>query len=602
MALPRAHTRILNGGMGLIAAAGLALAVFGCSSDGPTGMDLKPKAFGNIDDLVELYGTGPGVKAAAYVWERTRIPLIFVRMTKTAQSAIKSAVDKTGVVGTLGSGAFIALSGTPLDSFEVVVVITTGGTTGASFSYKISLDGGVTFSSPVAQGTGLTIVPSGTGVTITLTTGKTVLLNDEFSFYTLPASETVLPVTITRSGTSTSDCTVSGTPEDAYQVVFEILEGGDVGTAGIIYRYSLDGGETYTRATQLGTEIDVDLIDDAIGGELEAGVSLTFEDGESLDAGDKITFATTGPQWQSSDAESALDNLRESEHKWAFALFEGDSTASKAGTIGAKMIAFEEDEDGAKRAKALLSVRDRGTRESLLTWRDRVLDDFSDLSSRRTPVGAGHFSHVTCPITGRRNRRPITWQVVVRLLQNAIDVDPGQVSLGALDPDVSIVDANKDPTEYNARLDPTLHDARFLTSRTWEELDGVYITRGNTFEGEGGDYTRIALLDVADEGARIQDAKLKQLIEIGFYVQPSTGPTPGALRPADANRIEREIRTALQNGIGSMVSEIKVAVDRTAQARLEDGTGKITVNTEIVPKVYVDEAAGTIRLRAVITF
>lgn len=599
MTLPRARTRILNGGLGLIATSGRAVTIFGCCSGADAADMMKPVPFGNVDDLVQVFETGPAVKAAAYIWERTKLPFVFVPMPKTLVDAFISDVDLAGVTGTLGDDEdFVALSGTPTDNYEVVVKIIDGGTTGITgITYQVSLNGGDDFGDTTALGTGLTIAPDGTSITITLTTGKTVIADDELSFYTLPASESLLPVTLTRADESTSEVTVTGEPEDAYDVIFQIIAGGTVGTIGITYRYSLDGGETYTPVTQLGTDLDVDLIDDERGGTILSGVNVAFDDGETLDAGDVVSFKTTGPEWQASDAETALDNLRESSNKWAFAYFEGASSKATAGTIGTKLEAFADDPDGAKGTKALLSARDRGTRETLLSWRDRVAADYLTLASPRTDVGAGYALHVTCPITGRRNRRPMTWQVVVRLLQNAIDVDPGQVSLGPLDPDVTITDETNQRVEYDARFDPTLHDARFLTPRTWEDETGIFISRGNTFEAEGGDYNRIAYLDVVDEGARVQTAVERRLVEIGFFVNPSTKPNPGAIRPVDANRIEREIRTALEGAIGSMVSAITVQVDRTTPALQLDGTGKIIVYTEVEPKVYADDVQGTIRLK-----
>src|SRR6185369_5738555 len=110
-----------------------------------------------------------------------------------------------------------SITGTPYDSYEITVECTTSGTTGTSFSYKIATsvdaNGDPVFGSPINVTTALSFAIAGTGLTVHYSTGRTFTSGDVFTFYTLPASASILPSTMTRVGSSTSAITVEGSPE-----------------------------------------------------------------------------------------------------------------------------------------------------------------------------------------------------------------------------------------------------------------------------------------------------------------------------------------------------------------------------------------------------
>jgi hypothetical protein len=556
----------------------------GPCSKGPL---FQPFQFNNVNALASKFGCGPGVKSKAYALAKTGATGLFVRIPATSVAAYKSAVDKSDLTDpTLNP----TVSGTPTDGFEVVILFTAGGVTGTTgISYKVSLDGGETFGSAVALGTGLTISPANTGLTITLVTGKNVSINDSFSFYTLPASSTILPQTTTRANSgapSTATFTVSGAPEDAYEVLLEILTGGTVGTVGIVYRYSLDGGRTFTGRKQLGTANSIQLLD----GTEDSGLDIGLGAG-TLDAGDKLSFNTTGPGIAASDVNDAIEAVDDSPYAWSFIHVVGTCSDTMASSIGGELDNLEADETGATFTMSILSARDRSTGEDDIVWSNRLVTDWASFVNDRIAVGAG-YARITCPITQRSNRRPIAWVLVPELIKREIQEDPGRKGAGALSSDVLIHDEDNQLAEHDARINSALHTARFVTLRTYKRQRGVFITRGNMMSDETSDISRIPLRRVMNKASEIFRQVMELQLENDLFANPAGVANPGALREEDAAIIDREIKTALEGSLTGQVSAVYVRVSRTDPV-LTNG-GKLSAEVRITGLAYVDSFKGKI--------
>jgi hypothetical protein len=102
----------------------------------------------------------------------------------------------TSVVSHTGSGlATVAVSGTPLDFYNVVVAITTAGALGAA-QFQYSLDNGLTYSQLYAAPSGGTFVIPDTGLTLTLSvSGGNFVKGDLYAFQTAPAGSNITDVT-----------------------------------------------------------------------------------------------------------------------------------------------------------------------------------------------------------------------------------------------------------------------------------------------------------------------------------------------------------------------------------------------------------------------
>lgn len=590
--LPSAEVSVLKGGLGVASAGVTNVHVsISPSSKGPL---KQPVAFSQPEDAFGTFGCGPMTKGAAY-GAKSRAPYIAIRVPAVAEAAVVSTITKP-------TGKTVTVTGTPLWGYDVILVFTTGGTIGTSASYQYSLDGGVTYTAIATLGVATTISLAGTGLTVNLTAAQVYATNDTITFWVKPASQLISPVTVTRVDSSTSVITATGTPEDEYDLVFEVIAGGTIGTSGITFRYSLDGGETWSPTTGLGTATTYLLNDGSERtGYESSGVTLNFAAG-TLDAGDKAALKTTGPAFQASDVNEALDVLRASSHKFVFLHLPADATAAKAASIGGKLDTLAAQ---GVFCYAVMSARDRNdgeidsTGQPSVIWAERLITEYANLASDRLAVGAGR-ARITCPITGRTNRRPASWVAVARLVEKTIQVDPGRVRDGALSSDVRIFNAAGMLSELDSNVRSALHGARFLTLRRHDELTGVYIARGNAMAGPGSEYNRIALRAVIDLASRVYKAVMLQQIENNLLANPLSGVKPdgssvfpGSLAEPDARIVDRELNTALRTVLVSAgyVSGV------TARVRRDNNflsTGELLADVSITPVGYVDTFKGTI--------
>ena len=592
MGVPAAILRYLAPGGAFAPQGSSAIAVYlGCSSKGPL---MTPTPFGarQYSAPIGTFGCGPMPKESAYPSAKVAKEFVCIRLPKVSVSAFKSPLDVTGLAS--NSTATPSLAGTPLDGYDARLEVTAGGTLGTTgISTRYSLDGGLTWTSPAALGTALSVVLTGTGLTLTLgTSSQSLHTGDVIAWYTLPASAALLPLTYTRADASTGTITPSGSPEDGYEVDLEIETGGTAGVAGMVVRYSLDGGNVWSKSTQLNTSTTLVLQD----GSESSGITLTFSG--DFDAGDAARFTTTPPAWQWSDASTALDTLRNSSNlKWSFLAFTGYARQPAAASAGSKLEGWAA---GTRFSWAALSARDRGTYESDAAWSARLLAEYVPAQADiRTMVFAGS-ARVTCPITGRRNRRSSCAAVIARLIGYPEQIDPGEKDLGPLSSDVAIHDPDTGALdEHDARVNSSLHDANFATLRTWEAEEGLepgVFPTGGPVMGPAGDIQRITYTRVLNLASyAYQQAMQLQLVK-SFRVWPSTVRAPWVadnVREDDARAIEQAIRLRLEKATAGKVSAISVILNRTPVS-LGSGKWKLLCDVKITGLEYIDNFEGTI--------
>lgn len=593
MSVPSASVTVVQSGVGIQSSPVTDVCVVaGCCSKGPLGTDTVisgggPRSLSTIKALTDLYGTGPAVKAAAYQFAKVQKTFIFVRLPATAVAATKTAVTKVGT-GT----SVMTLSGTPTDAIELKMLVVLGGTIATGpITIKISKDAGVTYGANVSLGVGTTYVIPDTGLTINFGAG-TLVTADYITASTTAPSQSILPLTTTRVAASTCAVTAAGSPEDAYEVRFEVMTGGTIGVAGIIYRYSLDGGYTYSPLTALGTDVTALLLDNPKSLE-STGITLSFAAG-TLEAGDLVTFLTTAPEWQGSDYAAAVEILKASSLSWSFLHGVGSTSVATQGTVGTEMTTLA----AAQRFTwSMLSARDRSSNEILATWAARLVALQSAFADDRVAVAAG-MTRLTCPVTGRQNRRSAAWVAVPRILSKTIETDPARKLDGPLSSDVLLTDTNNMTVEHDAYLDSSLHDARFLTLRSWPDEPGVYVTRGNMMGGPASDYKRIAYRRVMDNASAIFQRMMTQQVENKFRRWSSTAKSPyraGDIYEPDALKIEREFKSALETGLVEQGQASAVGVTLTRTPVLLAGGGyRLLATVTITGLGYIDEFVGTV--------
>ncbi len=599
--LPEASVTELSPGAAFAATGLPEIAVFvGPASKGPLN---TPTSIGAQDtaSLVAAFGTGPAVKECARALSLVAAGCVFVR---TATAAVAAATHNFLITSATLVG-FGVLSGTPTDGADIVVLCTISGTTGTSFSYELSMDGGATFAAPVAQGVALTIVVL--GVTLTLTTGKVITAGDTVTWWQMPASSTILPVTIVRSGvpgTSTSAITASGTPNDAYEVLLQFQGPAEatVGTAlaGFQYRYALDGlapSPTFAPWTNLGAANSIVLLDGPNSAE-PTGITINLGAG-TLDPGDYASFQTTSPAYDSAGITAALAALKKWNGIWTWVRCVGPIAEALAATVNAIVLAW----DAANLPSwGLGDTRDRGTYESVAAWAGRVRDEFTPYTSVRFPVFAGQ-ARMSDPINGRNNRRPGMGAVMPRAMALPIAQNWAEFALGPLPPDVSIANASNVTVEFDSNTDNDLNAQGINTLRLWPGVQGVYPTNACLPPGVD-DIAFIPLRRVMNVAKRVQLSAQRLQVLKTFRVIPQGAKAqtiagypplmPGDLFGADIVKINRIVgglvasaivATGFATAITYQVAQTPVSLGGDAY-RL---TGKLQINGLI----YVVEFDGT---------
>ena len=155
--LPGVYPDIQDGGLGLVAPSGEGQrVVVGVSSQGPVNQVVS---FSELSRVPAILGSGPLARAVA-------------DQLAYGGGTVYAVRAQGDIAGTITAGnnpsPNITLTGSPLDAYEVVVVIRRGGSVGtATFTY--SLDGGDTVSGEIV--TASTYAIPGTGLTLNFATG-----------------------------------------------------------------------------------------------------------------------------------------------------------------------------------------------------------------------------------------------------------------------------------------------------------------------------------------------------------------------------------------------------------------------------------------------
>lgn len=121
-----------------------------------------------------------------------------------------------------------------------------------------------------------------------------------FLFYKLPTVTNGSTVLDVETVTGTSAVTITGTPVDDAHVVFRVRTGGTIGTDGILFDYSLDGGRSPSGIERLGTA-NTYLVPGT-------GITLNFAAG-TLVAGDLVTVYCAAPKWNAAGLTAAIAAL-----------------------------------------------------------------------------------------------------------------------------------------------------------------------------------------------------------------------------------------------------------------------------------------------------
>lgn len=172
MALPNVNVTLADFSLGLVEPADHTQAVVGTAASGSSNAVV---AISDLKTLKSTFGSGPLVEAAAHALVIAGGPVYCVKVAAT-NAGSNSSVTRTGT----GPDPGVTVSGTPLDDYSVIVKIIVGGARGTA-TFKVSFDGGDTYSEEYVSAASITTFATETGLTLAFAVGSYVA-NDTYSF------------------------------------------------------------------------------------------------------------------------------------------------------------------------------------------------------------------------------------------------------------------------------------------------------------------------------------------------------------------------------------------------------------------------------------
>jgi len=368
-------------------------------------------------------------------------------------------------------------------------------------------------------------------------------------------------------GTSVITNDVSSAPLDDYEAGVLIVGGGTKGTAGITYQWTLDGGRTYSPITALGIAGTITIPNSGVVFAIGAGTLL---------AGDTWSTRTTAPISDAAAVAAALTALGAALLPWEFAYVTAPilpTTLAAIDTAASSLAA------AGKFRWFVGNTRMPNEGETEAAYKTSLDGLFGDLSCKSLSLYAGAAKTVSS-VSYRNYRRPIAFSVAPRQSSVSEEINLAEVDLGPL-PGVTIRDSNGNPDEHDEAINPGLDDSRFGTARTWDGVEGVYITWPRIFAPTGSDFQIAPYRRVMNLFCETVRLYMLHRIAKPIRVDKATG----FILEADALEIEAgalaQLRTVLMKK--PKASDVQFVLSRTDNLI---STQTLTGDGRLVPLAY----------------
>jgi hypothetical protein len=355
-------------------------------------------------------------------------------------------------------------------------------------------------------------------------------------------------VTDNAVGGGTGTVTVATTPFDTYDLIVEILTTGSVASLDFTFKYSLDGGDTYSEAiTGAATYLMPN-----------TNSTLTFVDGAGpafFVAGMTHTAASTAPYYATADLATAVTALLADATEWAFMVLTGTpATTSDGATMFAALATHLSSFETAFRyVRAMMDAGDDTTANALTDFvastdnRISVCYGTADFASSKAFAGWGTPTRSLVEVAG------------ARAAASLISTDLSRVKSGALTGVTAI--------SHDERTTEVLDQARFTTSRTWIGRPGFYLTNARIKSAPGSDFRywqHGRIMDVACSSVYVYQQTL--------ISAASRTNADGTINELDAIRFETDGLSQLRakltqpdnaEGTRGHVSDLSYVIDQT---------------------------------------
>ena len=518
-----------------------------------------------------------------------------------------------GLGGHTGTGTGeIAQSGNPTAPFGsgqagsgLLVQIATSSVTATTYgTFQYSLDGGNTYSSPIAiPASAGTYSPTGTGITLTFTGAETNgvwVAGDTYSnpitaasgkMYGYGQTAAVSPpgqglvllhtsstgaTTYTGEGTFANN---SGNPLDNFNVVIQITASGSNTTAQ--YSYSLDGGITFSPVQQMAATITL------AGGVLLSAAS-TGDSGGSVSGfvqGELYSFQTQGPQLVPGDITNILASLHGNSNTWGWIHIaqQANTVNTSASGGGFELSTLFTDVDtsvgslfNAGQYVGAWALIDSPP-DTAQTNIDSTLETWAaTAASNYITVGTGSAAATVSPANGWQLARGSSWDVSARACVAPIGQDLAWVAAGPL-VGISKIYRNEANT-------PGLGPAGFAPLTTIAGLQGFYIANANILCANSSDISLAQYRRVINAACQATRSALINFLSQGVRL---TG--TGTIDPRDIANIQNTTLASVLSAINGQASGASISVNNTLGAG-----GVLYVTVSVEPFGYIKGISVTV--------
>lgn len=386
------------------------------------------------------------------------------------------------------------------------------------------------------------------------------------SIYCIPVKAgtagTIGEITETKTGSGTF--AVKGSPNNAYDIVVEVMDSGECNEGS--FRYSLDGGNTFTEEMTI-----------PITGETEletTGLSVTFMDaegGDSFKEGDRFSFSTTSPSMSNESVISAVESLINSPLVFEFVHIVGVS--SKALWASLCTLANDFLTEYKRPLFFVCEARSKRAEEPLEEYVNAMLEERKGINNMYIQVVCSNsrYQRMDGRVQDINNAGIVTGLYGVAKESQSI----GEVKSFPISAYKMLKLLPEGIEDYIETLDA----AKYVTIRQYIGKEDYYVTSANMMSQDGSDYAYAEDVRVSNRLVRaVRAAALEELqVEID----------PGDIEASIAN-IQEQLIIPVEDAVrDKIISSGSVSIDTDNLNILVDE--ELDINITYVPMGHVRE-------------
>jgi hypothetical protein len=397
---------------------------------------------------------------------------------------------------------------------------------------------------------------------------------------------------ITGGGTVVTSAISGLGPLLHYQVQVAIVAPGTVGpSSAITYQWSVDGGDTQSPVTALGSNTSIVI----------PGTGVSFDVAGVFANGDNWSIFTERPLLNNADVAAAQLVLGNTKLPWEGVLID---CQYGTGTVGLVDTWLAGREANGQFNFALLNTRfllePCPTAEAPSVYAASITAQTNVDTSNRICLCADG-GHLTSLITGYTTKFPTSLALagMAMAVTPNIGIDPAYVGLGPV-PGFQISSAGN-PQDWDEFLYQSLDSQRLTTLRTFATggPTGTFITDANVLISAGSNIYWLQLLRVLNKACSIAWQILNTQLSKGVATVYNS--TTGAVNiaPKAAQTIERLVSGPLTSGLSGQVTAVGFSINR--DDNLTTPKSPVNCDVSVAPLVYLKNIVVTAALVKTIT-